>query len=147
MLPGGTGAAQKGCSSARPHSPPTALRSTLPLYKLAKEHGGKCRSASFLTTLAACLCAVFAASIVLEAFDGDPALWPCGSENFTVASHGQHLATSQAGGDPSALNPILCFVVAAGARLVWGHRARSVLATDQSCIPICVNVAEPWGCT
>ncbi len=147
MLPGGTVAAPKGCSSAWPYPPPTALRSTLPLCNLAKEHGGKFPGVRFLTILAACLCAVFAGFLVLEAFDGDLDIGPFGAEDFAVELHGQTAGSSQFVDALSNLDAIFCFVVAAGTYLVSRHRARSALATDHPFIPIGFNMAEPWGRT
>jgi hypothetical protein len=98
-----------------------------------------------LALLAACLGAVFISYIVLEALDGDLDLWPSGIDSFTIVPHADLVTGSQPFSVFFALNPTLCFVVTAGARMVSGHRARSALATDSPSIFTGFTMAEPWG--
>ncbi len=102
--------------------------------------------AKFFTILAACLGAVFVASIVLEAFDDDLDLWPFGSEDFTLGPQDPPSAGSQSVGPLAASNAaIQCLVMTAGAHLVLGHRARSALATDYPTPSAAFNMAEFWA--
>ena len=95
--------------------------------------------------MAACLGALFAVCVVIEAFDADLALWPVGSENFTVAPAG-HLASGARGACAfSGLLAAYGFVVSAGAHLVARYRARSALATDPPSTFVGFHRAEPWG--
>lgn len=99
-----------------------------------------------LASFAACLGALFAASIVLEAFDGDLALWPRGTEDFTAAPHGHLVRGAQGAGAFHALQPAHGFVITAGTLLVARYRARSALATDAPSISVRLfTMAEPWG--
>jgi hypothetical protein len=98
-----------------------------------------------LTSVAACLGAMFAASIALEAFDADVALWHGGAEHFAAGPQAQLLRGDQPGTAGVALNLVLWFVMTAGAYLVLRYRARSVLSTDSLSISVVFHRAEPWG--
>jgi len=114
----------RGCS-------PSTARRRAPAFGMAPSHRrNNLPVAKVLTLLAACLGAVFVASIVLEAFDGDLALWPFGGEDFTVTPHADLLIGSQPCSTLLTLSALQSFVMTAGAHLVLGHRARSALATD-----------------
>ncbi len=99
-----------------------------------------------LASLAACLGALLAASIVLEAFDADLALWPCGTGDFTATLHA-HLGCDARGASAfPAPQAAYGFVMTAGALLVVRYRARSALATDAPSISVMLfTMAEPWG--
>jgi hypothetical protein len=86
-----------------------------------------------LASLTACLGAVFGSFIVLEASDGDLELWPCGADTFTAASGGHLLGGGQATDVLTAVLAVCAFVITAGAYLVLRYRARSALATNNSC--------------
>jgi hypothetical protein len=98
-----------------------------------------------LTSLAVCLGVAFVSSITLEAFDADLALWHGGAEHFAAGPYVQLLSGDQSGAACVARNPVLWFVMTAGAFLVLRYRARSVLATDHSFISVVFHRAEPWG--
>jgi hypothetical protein len=107
--------------------------------------GNKFSVIELLPLLAACLGAIFVASIVLEAFDDDVDLWPVGSEDFTLAPQDTPPAGSQCVGALSTSNAaIQCSVMTAGAHLVLGHRARNTLATNYSTLSSTFHMAEPW---
>jgi hypothetical protein len=125
--------------------PYAACPSKPALRKVAKHRRTRFPVTKTFTILAACLGALFISYIVLEALDGDLDLWPLGAENFTAASHADFVIASQPFSTFFALNPILWFVVTAGAHLVMRHRARSALPTDTPSILIAVTMAEPWG--
>lgn len=103
--------------------------------------------AGFLALFSACLGVGLLACIVLEAFDGDPDLWPLGAEDLSIAAHGQSVTTDRLTGDISAPNLLLCTLVTAGVYLVLRHRARSALATDSHRSSIASSMAEPWTFT
>ncbi len=143
MSKSGPSGVRKAWGSAYVSWPYTALPRTPPLSKVAKRQGNKFPVTKFLAILAACLGSVFVASIVLEAFDNDLDLWPFGAENFTVAAQDQPATSGQPFSVSFALNPLLWFVVTAGAHLVIRHRARSALATDSPSIFVVSTMAEP----
>jgi hypothetical protein len=95
--------------------------------------------------VAACLGALFVVCIVIEAFDADLALWPFGTEYFTVAWAGQLACGVPVSRSVSALLVTYGFVMTAGAYLVLRYRARSALATDNSSMTLAFTLAEPWG--
>jgi hypothetical protein len=135
FLPGAARLSRSRCSYGKnPRAPALGLAPT--------HRGNKSPVAKVLTLLAACLGAVFAASVVLEAFDGDLDLCPFGAEDFTVEPHADLAIGSQPFSVFFALNPTLYFVVTAGAHLVVRYRARSALATDSPTIFIVFNMAE-----
>ncbi len=102
--------------------------------------------ASFISTIAACLGALLAASIVLEAFDADLALWPSGTGDFTAASHTRLGCDARGAGAFPALQAAYGFVMTAGALLVARYRARSAIASDAPSISVMpFTMAEPWG--
>ncbi len=99
-----------------------------------------------LISFAACLGALFAASIVLEAFDADLALWPCGNGDFMAAPHGQLGRGAPGAWAFPALQTILGFVMTVGALMVARYRARSAIASDAPSISVMpFTMAEPWG--
>ncbi len=101
---------------------------------------------SYLASIAACLGALLAASIVLEAFDADLALWPSGTEDFTAAPHTRLGCGARGAGAFPALQAAYGFVMTAGALLVARYRARSAIASDAPSISVMpFTMAEPWG--
>ncbi len=84
-----------------------------------------------LVLIAACLAAVFAGSIVVEAMDYDLALWPIGGDAFVAPAHGilPILDQSLRLGVHRTL-PLL--VSRAGDHLVAQHRARGALEAESS---------------
>ena len=113
--------------------------------KVVKGQGIGFLFSGVLVILAACLAVGLVASIVLEAFDSDPDLWPYGSENFNVALEKPFEVGLQSTRVPSGLAAILCLVATAGVYLILSHRARSALATDPSSTCVVFHRAEPWG--
>ncbi len=86
------------------------------------------------------------ASIVLEAFDGDVALWPRGAGNLAAAPHGDLVRSAHGAGVFPALQAASRFVMTAGALLIMRYRARSALATDAPFLSVMLStLAEPWG--
>ena len=114
--------------------------------KVAPQHGNHIALATYLTRVAACVGALFAACIVCEAFDTDLAPWPFGTEYFTVASVGPLASGARGACAFSGLLAAYGFVMAAGALLVVRYRARSALATDEWSTFVEFHRAEPWGC-
>ncbi len=99
-----------------------------------------------LASFVASLAALFVASILLEALDGDVALWPRGAGNLTAAPHGNLVRNAQDAGAFPALQWAFRFVKTAGALLVMRYRARSALATDAPFLTVMpFTLAEPWG--
>ena len=114
-------------------------------HNVAPHHGNHISLTTCLNRVAACLGALFAACIVLEAFDADLALWPFGTEDFVFAPVGHLVSGAPASPAFSALPSAYGFVVTAGAHLVVRYRARSALATDPSSMSVVFQRAEPWG--
>ena len=113
--------------------------------KVAPQHRNQASLTTCLTRVAACLGALFAGCIVLEAFDADLALWPFGTEDFVFAPFGHLVSGAPASPAFSALHSAYGFVVTAGAHLVVRYRARSALATDPFSMSVVFQRAEPWG--
>ncbi len=146
MSRSGSSIANNARGSAYVFSPSSIFpRRTPALGKAPKHRGNKFSVIELLPVLAACLGAIFVASIVLEAFDDDLDLWPFGFEDFTLAPQDPPPTGGQCVGALSASNDaIQCLVMSAGAHLVLGHRARSALATDYSTSSPAFNMVEPW---
>ena len=146
MSRGGSSSANNARGSAYVFSPCAIFPRRTPALGNAPTHrGNKFSVIDLLPLVAACLGAVFIASLVLEAFDDDLDLWPFGSEDLTLAPQDPPPAGGQCVGVLSASNAAIhCFVMTAGTHLVLGHRARSALATDYSTPSPPFNMAEPW---
>ena len=84
-----------------------------------------------MLALTACVATGFVGYILAEALDGDLGLWPIGSDEFTVIAQDPPPAAGQLAGSFQLQIAIIQWVIAAGAQLVAGHRARSALAAHR----------------
>lgn len=97
-----------------------------------------------LASLAACLAAGFVTWMVLEPSDLDSDLRQVGIGDFGIATQVQPVTGSRSADTFGSLDVIQCFVMAAGAHLVWRRpRARSDLVITGPLVFPLFNVAEP----
>lgn len=119
------------------------LRNLPPQFTNGTDRGRSFPITTCLGIAAVCLAAVFVGFITLEAFDGDPDLWPFGGEHGTVTADASSPVAVQPLQGRVALTAILCVVMTAGAHLVAQHRARSALAADSALLFTLLDMAEP----
>ena len=122
--------------------PASAIKHPPSLRKVARRQRSRILAARILTIFAACVGALLAANIVIEAFDDDLDLWPFGAEDSALAPQHQLVTGGQPFSALFALNAIQCLVTTAGAYLVLRHRARGALPTDRPSVSVAFNVAE-----
>ncbi len=144
--PGGPSGMREACKSAGVIRASGPVPRTPARHPVAPYHSIHFPVITFLAGVVACLGALFAASIVVEAFDGDLGLWPYGTEAFTTTSQIHIGCGAQGAGASPALQAASGFVMTAGVLLVARYRARSALSSDAPSISVMpFTMAEPWG--
>ena len=132
----------EGRGSAPAHLCGPPLQRIPPHFHSGSDRGRRFLIGSHLRMTAAIVAAAFGAFLLPEAFYLDVALWPIGTEDFTVRTDAFSFADVMPLQELASLDAFPYFGLTAGIRLIAHDRARGALATDEPLLSPPLKMAE-----